>query len=82
MPPLLERVDDIPLLVDVFLERHSDRLGRPRLPVDREVYAAFNIYQWRGNIRELEDVIERAIVLDKDGVIGLDDLPDRLRQRQ
>ena len=82
MPPLRERVDDIPLLVDAFLERHSGRLGRPRLPVEREVYAALNVHAWPGNIRELENVIERAIVLDKDGVIGLDDLPDRLRQRQ
>jgi DNA-binding NtrC family response regulator len=82
MPPLRERVDDIPLLVDAFLTRHCERLGRPRPPLQREVYAAFNVHHWPGNIRELENVIERAIVLDKDGAIGLDDLPDRLRQRQ
>jgi two-component system NtrC family response regulator len=82
MPPLRERSDDIPLLVDHFLGKHSERMSRPRPTVDRAVYSAFNLYAWPGNIRELENVIERALVLDKDGVVGLDDLPDRLRTRE
>ena len=79
MPPLRERVDDIPLLVDGFLEKHAQRLGHARPAIQKDVYSAFNLYSWPGNIRELENVVERALVLDKDGVIGLDDLPDRLR---
>lgn len=79
MPPLRERVDDIPLLVDAFLEKHAQRLGHARPAIQKDVYSAFNLYSWPGNIRELENVVERALVLDKDGVIGLDDLPDRLR---
>jgi two-component system NtrC family response regulator len=72
-------VDDIPLLVDAFLEKHAQRLGHARPAIQKDVYSAFNLYSWPGNIRELENVVERALVLDKDGVIGLDDLPDRLR---
>ncbi len=79
VPPLRERSDDIPLLVDHFLAKHAERVGHGRPAVDKGVYSAFNLYAWPGNIRELENVIERALVLDRDGVIGLDDLPDRLR---
>jgi len=79
VPPLRERADDIPLLVDHFLQKHAERLGRPRPAVDKPVYSAFSLYAWPGNIRELENVIERALVLDRDGVLGLDDLPDRVK---
>jgi two-component system, NtrC family, response regulator len=82
MPSLRERVDDIPLLVDHFLDRHCRRLGRRQPTIDRAVRSAFSLYAWPGNIRELENVIERAVVLDRDGVIGLDDLPARLRAGQ
>ena len=82
VPPLRERADDIPLLVDFFLRKHTEKLGRPRPTIEKGVYSAFNLYSWPGNIRELENVIERALVLDKDGVIALDDLPDRLRTRE
>ena len=81
MPPLRERTDDIPLLVDHFLSKHAERLDRPRPTVEKGVYSAFNLYSWPGNIRELENVIERALVLDNDGVLGLDDLAERLRSR-
>jgi len=79
MPPLRERADDIPLLVDHFLDKHTERLGKPRPEVDKIVYSAFNRYAWPGNIRELENVIERALVLDRDGRLGIDDLAGRLR---
>jgi DNA-binding NtrC family response regulator len=79
MPPLRERADDIPLLVEHFLDKHGARLKRPRPTIDRTVQSAFSLYPWPGNIRELENVVERALVLDRDGVIGLDDVPDRIR---
>lgn len=82
VPPLRERTDDIPFLVDHFLTKHAERLGRARPTVDKAVYSAFNLYGWPGNIRELENVIERALVLDKDGVLALDDLPERLSTRE
>jgi two-component system NtrC family response regulator len=77
VPPLRERTDDIPLLVDHFIEKHRERLGRTRPSVHKAVYSALNLHTWPGNIRELENVIERALVLDRDGVLGIDDLPER-----
>jgi DNA-binding NtrC family response regulator len=81
VPPLRERSDDIPFLVDHFLAKHAERLGRPRPSVDKAVYAAFSLYAWPGNIRELENVIERALVLDRDGALDFQDLPERLLTR-
>jgi two-component system NtrC family response regulator len=80
LPPLRERSDDIPLLVDHFLTKHAHRMGRARPSVDRAVHSAFSVFNWPGNIRELENVIERALVLDSDGVVGLEDLPERFRR--
>jgi two-component system NtrC family response regulator len=79
MPPLRERADDIPLLVEHFVEAHAARLKRPRPAVDQAVHSVFSLYGWPGNIRELENIVERALVLDRDGVIGLDDVPERIR---
>ena len=79
LPPLRERADDVPPLVEHFLDKHAARLKKPPPKIDRTVYAAFNRYAWSGNIRELENVVERALVLDRDGRIGLDDLPPRLQ---
>jgi transcriptional regulator with PAS, ATPase and Fis domain len=79
VPRLRERTDDIPRLADHFLDTHVERLNKPRPDVDKRVYEAFNRYAWPGNIRELENVIERALVLDRDGRIGIDDLHPRLR---
>jgi two-component system NtrC family response regulator len=82
MPALRERTDDIPVLVEHFLAKYSASLGRPIATVSPDVFSLFNLYAWPGNIRELENVVQRALVLDRDNVIGLDDLPDRLRARQ
>jgi DNA-binding NtrC family response regulator len=82
LPPLRERTDDLPLLVEHFVAKHGAPGGRAQMAIAPAVYSAFNLYSWPGNIRELENVIERALVLDNDDVIGLDDLPDRLRARE
>jgi two-component system NtrC family response regulator len=76
MPPLRERTEDIPRLVDHFIAKYGGRAT-----VDPGVWSIFNRYAWPGNIRELENTVQRALVLDRDGVIGIDDLPDRLRAR-
>jgi len=62
-PPLRERLDDIPDLVDCFLDRHSSRLERPRPSVRPEAMHALMTRPWRGNVRELENMVERAVLL-------------------
>jgi transcriptional regulator with GAF, ATPase, and Fis domain len=75
LPPLRERVDDIPLLVDHFLARFAERLGRTGLHIAPDAMAALLEHPWPGNIRELENLIERAVLLADGDTIGAADLP-------
>jgi DNA-binding NtrC family response regulator len=68
-PPLRERFDDIPLLVECFLDRHAERLGRPRPGISAEALAALQAQSWPGNIRELENAVERAILLTESATL-------------
>ena len=78
VPPLRERKDDIPLLVQHFL--HKFNAGHCK--IDAEVMAAFKMFHWPGNIRELENVIERALVLGQDkGRITLQDIPENIGRK-
>jgi DNA-binding NtrC family response regulator len=65
--PLRERLDDIPLLVDFFLDKQSRRLQRPRPEVAPETYGALASLAWSGNVRELENAVERAMLLAEGG---------------
>ncbi len=67
--PLRERPEDIPPLVECFLDRHSTRLGRPRGNVSDEALAALQEQPWAGNVRELENAVERAILLAESSVL-------------
>jgi DNA-binding NtrC family response regulator len=69
LPPLRERRDDIPALVEHFLRKHSQRTGRRIERIDDGVLAALQQYDWPGNVRELENAIERAVVLSTGPVI-------------
>ena len=77
LPPLRQRRDDIPLLVDHFLKRHAQ--NHPAKTVNKDAMELLMKYDWPGNVRELENVMERALILDEGGVIGPDDLPDKIR---
>jgi DNA-binding NtrC family response regulator len=77
MPALRQRRDDIPLLVDHFLKRQAKQ-GALKT-VTKEALDLLMKYDWPGNVRELENVMERALVLDEGGVIGPEDLPDKIR---
>src|SRR5687767_15497865 len=63
IPPLRERREDIPVLIEHFLEKHRQRTGKHITGVDPEVVEALKKYDWPGNVRELENTIERAVVL-------------------
>ena len=78
LPPLRERVEDISLLIEHFLKKHSKRLGIPAKRVGADVMKVLLEYEWRGNARELENCIERALVLSQEDVIGLESLPEQV----
>ena len=75
LPPLRDRVDDIPLLVEHFLAKFNSRLDKTVKRVDPEALAALLEHQWPGNIRELENMMERSVLLADNEVIGVADLP-------
>lgn len=78
LPPLRDRKEDIPLLVDALVSRVAHENGRPVPPVTPDAMKALLDHDWPGNVRELENVLERAVVLGP-GVVGLDQLPDAVR---
>jgi two-component system response regulator HydG len=81
-PPLRDRREDIPLLVDHFLDLYCRKNGKPRLEVSREAMEKLQDYSWPGNVRELENVIERAVVLSRGPVLTLADLPASVTQAE
>lgn len=63
VPPLRERTDDIPLLVDYLTKRYASKAGKKIRTVKKKTMELFKTYDWPGNIRELQNVIERAVIL-------------------
>jgi DNA-binding NtrC family response regulator len=63
VPPLRERPDDVAALVECFLDRHAERLERPRPTIAQDTLAALSVQPWPGNVRELENAVERAVLL-------------------
>jgi DNA-binding NtrC family response regulator len=75
VPPLRERVEDIPLLVEHFLQKHSRPSASGPFHVEPAAAAVLNRYPWPGNVRELENAVERACALCEEGVIRVSDFP-------
>ncbi|HEY6874707.1 MAG TPA: sigma 54-interacting transcriptional regulator [Geobacteraceae bacterium] len=75
MPPLRSRVDSIPLLAHHFLEKASARLKKKLVGIEERAIKAMTQYPWSGNIREMQNIIERAAVLTHDDIIRLEHLP-------
>ncbi len=80
VPPLRDRREDSPLLIDHFVARNNNRLGTSIRGLDTESRRLLFEYPWPGNVRELENTIERAMVLAEGDQIVAQDLPDRLRE--
>jgi len=78
LPPLRQRKEDIPLLVEFFLRKYSDENQRQLRRVTPEGLRPLLNYSWPGNVRELENVVERAVVLSSGPDIGADLLPDHI----
>jgi two-component system, NtrC family, response regulator HydG len=79
LPPLRERLEDVPLLADHFRQAFNRRFKKNIEGISSDVLAKFMDYHWPGNVRELEHVIERAFVLCHGGMIAMDHLPTEIR---
>lgn len=79
IPPLRERLEDIPLLADYLLRKLGQKNSKPLRSVSREFLDALMRHEWKGNVRELENVLERSLILCRDDILDVRDLPDHLR---
>lgn len=80
LPSLGERKEDVPLLCQHFLEVYRKHMGRPIQGFTNEAMSAMMQYQWKGEVRELENVVERAVIFCDKELIGLEHLPEYFRQ--
>jgi DNA-binding NtrC family response regulator len=78
LPPLRERKEDIPALVEFFAKKYCEENSKPLYRFSSEALKLLMDYQWQGNVRELENVVERAVVLSQDEIIGRDLLPESI----
>jgi two-component system response regulator HydG len=76
LPSLKERREDIPLLVNHFIQDLTTKYGKRIRMLDESVWRAFAAYRWPGNVRELRNLLESMILLDTDGELGPDDMPE------
>ena len=82
LPPLRERREDIPAFAEFFLEKYGGELNKSTQKFDKECMDALVSYDYPGNIRELENIVERAVVLADEDVIHVSDLPDEIQYRK
>ncbi len=80
IPPLRERMEDVPEIVEAFVAEFALKYNKPDLKVSRQALQTLLNYAWPGNVRELRNVIERAVVLSKSSAIESEDFPEKIRQ--
>ena len=78
LPPLRERKEDIPALVEFFTKKYCEENSKQQYRFSSEALKVLMDYHWPGNVRELENVVERAVVLSQDEIIGRDLLPESI----
>ncbi|AGF79593.1 CheY-like receiver, AAA-type ATPase and DNA-binding domain-containing response regulator [Desulfocapsa sulfexigens DSM 10523] len=78
IPPLKDRREDIPILLDAFLDLHATKRGRDKFIIPMNVMIALLSYEWKGNVRELENLVQQMSILYSGKEIQLEDLPERL----
>jgi len=78
LPPLRERKEDIPILSNYFLKKYNEEFGKRIKGLDKKVLEAFIKYHWPGNIRQLESVIEKAVILSEEEIIKYEDVEEEL----
>jgi two-component system nitrogen regulation response regulator NtrX len=79
IPPLRERVEDIPELCHFFIDYFAKAYGRPAISFTAEALRQFQGYHWRGNVRELRNIIERLMIMSRKAALDVADLPENLR---
>jgi two-component system nitrogen regulation response regulator NtrX len=82
LPPLRERREDIAPLAHFFVSLYATKRGKKIVGISPEVMLALSQYEWKGNVRELENLIERAVILCEDEEIRLKDLPEQILGRR
>jgi two-component system NtrC family response regulator len=79
IPPLRERKEDIAALIDHFIKKYSDENDKPKLEISKEAFDILMKYNYPGNVRDLENIIERAVVLSRQNIITVNDLPQSVK---
>lgn len=80
VPALRERKDDIPMLVDYFIEKAAYEMKKPKPPVPEKLLEMFCGYDWPGNVRELKNIVERLVVLSQNGKFRIEDIPEEVKE--
>lgn len=81
LPPLRDRIEDIPALIDHFIEHFSKTNNKPIKQIQKKALNTLLGYHWPGNIRELQNVAEQLVVTSVDGIVRCEDIPDRVLSR-
>lgn len=78
LPPLRERAEDLPLLIEGFMDRYTQEMGRDGVSLSDEAFEALQSYQWPGNVRQLQNVLRRTLAMARHELLSVQDLPDEI----